>query len=182
MNCPDSNNLGGALAEAAFLTGMARNSDAVIMTCYAPLLARIGYAQWNPDLIWFDERSSYRTPSYFVQQLFSKYLGDYNICLADTEIPCQASYNAQTGELVLMLVNVSPQIQRVSLRFDDNWRISSRTMQEIVLTGEKLSDANAMDQELIRPVYRQAALSEIYEIPPFTFSVLCIPAANRRHP
>lgn len=110
--------------------------------------------------------------------MFSTYLGDYNVLLADTELPCQASYNAQTRELVLMLANVSSQTQRIQLQFDDGWRINSKTVQEIILTGENLSDANSMGKELVKPVYRQVSLSEIYEIPPFTFSVLRITATN----
>lgn len=64
-----------ALCEAAFLTGLERNADHVIMSCYAPLLGRTGHQQWQPDLIWFDNESVYGTPSYYVQQLFSCNLG-----------------------------------------------------------------------------------------------------------
>ena len=70
------------------MTGMERNSDVVVMTCYAPLLARVGYAQWNPDLIWFDESRVCRTPSYYVQQMFAKNLGDYNIELDTIDLRC----------------------------------------------------------------------------------------------
>jgi alpha-L-arabinofuranosidase len=68
------NNMEAALAEAAFMTGLWRNADVVDMACYAPLLARHGNVQWQPDLIWFDNARSYGTPSYYVQQLYSKHL------------------------------------------------------------------------------------------------------------
>lgn len=71
MNCPGANTLGAALAEAAFLTGIEHNADVVIMACYAPLFARLGYTQWSPDLIWFNGEKSYGTPSYYVQQMYS---------------------------------------------------------------------------------------------------------------
>lgn len=64
-----------ALCEAAFLTGLEKNADHVVMSCYAPLLARTGHQQWQPDLIWFDTESVYGTPSYYVQQLFGNNLG-----------------------------------------------------------------------------------------------------------
>ena len=70
MNLPQANTLGGALAEAAFLTGVERNADVVVLASYAPLFARVGYAQWSPDMIWFDETKAYGTPSYFVQKLY----------------------------------------------------------------------------------------------------------------
>lgn len=70
-----SNNLYAALSEAAFLTGLERNSDIVVMSSYAPLFAKIGSTQWTPDLIWFDNTSVYGTPSYYVQKMFSRNKG-----------------------------------------------------------------------------------------------------------
>lgn len=178
MNCPAANNLGGALAEAAFLTGMARNSDAVVMTCYAPLLARLGYAQWSPDLIWFDERSAFRTPSYFVQQLFAENLGDHNICLEDAEIPCQASCDTRRGELVLIAVNPDAGTKRIPLRFDAGWRMTGGPVVEIVLTGEAASSTNSLEGEPVRPIRREAAFSDCWEVPPLSCAVLRIPAVQ----
>ncbi len=70
------NNWLAALCEAAFLTGVEKNADHVVMTCYAPLLARTNHNQWQPDLIWFDKTSAYGTPSYYVQKLFGENVGD----------------------------------------------------------------------------------------------------------
>lgn len=64
--------LRAALYEAAFMTGLLRNADVVRMASYAPLFARAGHTQWEPDLIWFDATRSYGTPSYYAQQLFSR--------------------------------------------------------------------------------------------------------------
>jgi len=71
------NNLEAAIAEAAFMTGLERNSDVVVMAAYAPLFGRTGYVQWQPNLIWFDQSRVYGTPSYYVQQMFSRHVGDY---------------------------------------------------------------------------------------------------------
>jgi alpha-L-arabinofuranosidase len=65
-------NLRGALGEAAFMMGMERNSDVVIMSSYAPLFANVNYKKWNPDLINFDNHRVYGTPSYYVQKLFAE--------------------------------------------------------------------------------------------------------------
>jgi alpha-N-arabinofuranosidase len=73
------NNLRCAIAEAAFLTGVERNSDIVTMSAYAPLLAHEEAWQWRPNLIWFDNLSSYATPSYHVQKLFSHHRGDVSL-------------------------------------------------------------------------------------------------------
>jgi alpha-L-arabinofuranosidase len=69
-------NLAAALGEAAFMTGLERNSDLVKMACYAPLLANVNGIQWHPDLIYYDSSRSFGTPSYYVQQMFSKNRGD----------------------------------------------------------------------------------------------------------
>jgi alpha-N-arabinofuranosidase len=64
--------LRAAVAEAAFMTGLLRNSDLVAMSSYAPLFAKAGASQWAPDLIWFDNTRVYGTPSYHVQALYSR--------------------------------------------------------------------------------------------------------------
>jgi len=79
MNKPEANTLGGALAEAAFLTGVERNADVVVLASYAPLFARVGYAQWSPDMIWFDEKCAYGTPSYYVQKLYGENMGNVTL-------------------------------------------------------------------------------------------------------
>ena len=61
-----------AIAEAAFMTGMERNSDHVIMASYAPLFANVNAKAWNPDLIYFDSNKVYGTPSYYVQKMFAQ--------------------------------------------------------------------------------------------------------------
>jgi alpha-L-arabinofuranosidase len=69
-------NLRGALGEAAFMTGLERNSDVVLMASYAPLFANVNYKKWNPDLINFNGSVVYGTPSYYVQKLFAENRGD----------------------------------------------------------------------------------------------------------
>jgi DUF1680 family protein/alpha-L-arabinofuranosidase len=69
-------NLRGAIGEAAFMTGMERNSDVVLMASYAPLFVNVNHKRWNPDLINFDSSRAYGLPSYYVQQMFSQNRGD----------------------------------------------------------------------------------------------------------
>lgn len=69
-------NLRGAIGEAAFMTGLERNSDIVVMAAYAPLLVNVNHRKWNPDLINYDSSRIYGLPSYYVQQLFSVHRGD----------------------------------------------------------------------------------------------------------
>jgi alpha-N-arabinofuranosidase len=74
-------NFGAALGDAAWMTGLERNSDIVIMAAYAPLLVRVdpGGMQWETDLIGYDGLHSYGSPSYYAQVMFAKYLGDQTL-------------------------------------------------------------------------------------------------------
>ena len=67
--------LRGAIGEAAFMTGLERNSDVVVMASYAPLFVHVNHRRWNPDLINFDNTRAYGLPSYYVQQLFAQNAG-----------------------------------------------------------------------------------------------------------
>jgi alpha-N-arabinofuranosidase len=70
-------NLEAALGDAAWMTGMERNADLIVMASYAPLFVNVnpGGMQWATDLIGYDALSSYGSPSYWAQVLFGKYLG-----------------------------------------------------------------------------------------------------------
>ena len=71
-------NLGAALGDAAFLTGLERNSDLVVMSAYAPLFVNVnpGGMQWSTDLIGYDALNSYGSPAYYAQVMFASCLGD----------------------------------------------------------------------------------------------------------
>lgn len=69
-------NLSAALGEAAFMTGMERNSDLVLLASYAPLFANVSGTQWHPDLIYYNDSQAFGTPSYYVQKMFSRNRGD----------------------------------------------------------------------------------------------------------
>jgi alpha-L-arabinofuranosidase len=72
-------NLRGAIGEAAFMAGLERNSDVVVMASYAPLLVNLNHRAWNPDLINFDSAKWYGLPSYYVQKLFAENRGDVSL-------------------------------------------------------------------------------------------------------
>jgi alpha-N-arabinofuranosidase len=63
--------LRGALAEAAYMTGMEQNCDVVRMASYAPLFQNTDGFQWQPDLIEFNTAHAFGRSSYWVQWMFS---------------------------------------------------------------------------------------------------------------
>ncbi len=82
-------NMSAALGDAAWMTGMERNSDLVIMSSYAPLFVNVnpGGMQWKTDLIGYDAMSSYGSPGYWAQQMFSTNHGDRVVPIETDAIP-----------------------------------------------------------------------------------------------
>ena len=70
-----SNTFRSALAEAAYMTGLERNGDIVVMAAYAPLFGNLTATHWAPDLIWFNNHTSTASVNYYVQQIFAKNAG-----------------------------------------------------------------------------------------------------------
>ena len=108
-------NVETALAEAIHLCNIERNGDVVSMTSYAPLLAKDGHHNWNPDLIYFTNTSVRTTPSYETQRLFSTFSGDRYIpakITADERISrricASVVEDSKTGRRYLKLVNALP--------------------------------------------------------------------------
>lgn len=75
-------NLLGALAEAAFLTGVERNSDLVKMASYAPLLENVNDRVWPTNLIWFDSHRVMGRSSYQVQKMYAENRPSFNVATA----------------------------------------------------------------------------------------------------
>lgn len=96
-----SSTLRSALAEAAYMIGLERNSDVVRLASYAPLLARIGHTQWQPDLIYFDSDRVFLSASYHVQRMFSIERGEMAHAVSADFGPGVAVQVLQQGEIVL---------------------------------------------------------------------------------
>ncbi len=102
-----------ALCEAAFMTGLERNADIVHMCTYAPLFAHVDAWQWKPDMIWFDNLTSFKTPNYYVQQLYGQNPGTNVIRLTRNKKPisgedglyASAVYDKDNNIYILKIVN-----------------------------------------------------------------------------
>lgn len=143
------NNLEAALAEAAFMTGLERNSDVVSMSSYAPLFAKIGLNQWPVNLIWFNNSVAYGTPSYYVQMLFSRNRGDVLLPTetVDNRLPVQrlfvtTSRDSKAGQIILKVVNPGEQTAEAEITIEGMSKINPSGTGEIV-TGLDLQDENS---------------------------------------
>jgi alpha-N-arabinofuranosidase len=81
--------MSAALGDASWMVGMERNADRVIMEAYAPLFVNVnpGGMQWQTDLIGYDAMSSYGSPAYWAQQMFSTHHGDTVLSTTASGIP-----------------------------------------------------------------------------------------------
>lgn len=111
------------------MTGLERNADVVEMATYAPLFAHIDGWQWRPDLIWFDNLRSFRSCSYYVQQLFACNRGTHVLPLTmdgrvvsgqegQKGLFASAVIDDNRHEIMVKVVNTSSEEQPLSLRFD----------------------------------------------------------------
>ncbi|MBQ6433759.1 MAG: alpha-L-arabinofuranosidase [Bacteroidaceae bacterium] len=73
-----------ALTCAMHICSLERNGDVVAMSSYAPLLAKHGHTQWNPDLIYFDNERVFPTVDYQVQRMCGQSQGNTYLPTAAT--------------------------------------------------------------------------------------------------
>lgn len=137
-------NIETALTEALYLTALERNGDVVHMTSYAPLLAKEKHTQWNPDLIYFNNREVKPTTGYYVQKLYGQHAGDTyipsHIQLDNPDrrvklrIGSSIVRDSNTGDWIVKLVNFLP----VSVEADihlPNIRAVRSSAERTVLSG-----------------------------------------------
>jgi alpha-N-arabinofuranosidase len=114
-------NMGAALGDAAWMSGMERNSDLIILSSYAPLLVNVnpGGMQWQSDLIGYDANSAYGSPSYYAQMMFASHIGT-EVLGSDFEgagdrMFTSVTRDAAKGVVYVKLVNASSAKQDVKV-------------------------------------------------------------------
>jgi alpha-N-arabinofuranosidase len=157
-------NMGAALGDAAWMTGMERNSDLVIMAAYAPLLVNVnpGGMQWATDLIGYDEQTSYGSPAYYAQVLFGSYLGDQvltsKLSGAGEKFFYSITGSAAKKKLYLKLVNASSEPQTVDVAID-GVKTTGKT-KLVTLSAADTQETNSItDPKRIVPVESAIAVS-----------------------
>ena len=171
-------NMNAALGDAAWMSGMERNSDLVVMSCYAPLFVNVnpGGMQWRSDLIGYDVLNSYGSPSYYAQKMFSQYLGDVVVSITSENIPSQtwqpptpkdkpapsprqvptlffvATKASEKGKIYLKVVNTLGTAQEVKIEMSGAKHIAPEGT-AITLSSARPDDTNSIsEQTKIMPV------------------------------
>jgi alpha-N-arabinofuranosidase len=183
---PDNkNNWECALSEAAFMTGLERNADVVNMVSYAPLFAHVDGWQWTPDLIWFNNLTSFGTTNYYVQKMFSTNKGTHVLSMLQDNKPlaglqgfyASAAVDELTKEIILKIVNTTNKIQTNSIVLQTSKKIYPKAKMT-VLKNATLDGLNSIDNpERIKPVDHEFTIkgrNVDLSVDPYSFTVVII--------
>ena len=176
-------NMGAALGDAAWMTGMERNSDIIVLSSYAPMLVNVnpGGMQWESDLIGYDALTSYGSPGYWAQTMFAEYLG--------TEVPAttltggskrfftSVTRNPAAGMTYIKLVNASSEPQQVKLDLSGGGTVA-REATVVTLSGTNPAETNTITAPTrivpVKTTIKTAAASFSHTVPPYAVQVLAL--------
>ena len=199
-------NMAGALGDAAWMCCMERNSDLVLLESYAPLfvnvsdLARGGSMQWPSDLIGYDALTSYGSPSYYAQKMFSTHHGDDVLATDSQDIPTyswqpptgrgqsqrpaprpvpeifyDATRDSQSGTIYLKVVNRQSMAQPVKIQISGASPVETEG-EALVLKANAPDDTNSIQEPLkIVPITEKIdglGTDFTREFPPHSITIL----------
>jgi alpha-N-arabinofuranosidase len=153
-------NLEAALGDAAWMTGMERNADLIIMASYAPLLVNVNPdgMQWATDLIGYDALSSYGSPSYWAQVLFGANLGTEAVAAklanANPRVYASATRDEKQRRLFVKVVNASSEEAVLNIALNGVANVG-RDATLITLSGKTPNATNSITHpDAVVPVER----------------------------
>ena len=147
------NNFESALCEAAFMTGFERNADAVQMCTYAPLFAHVEGWQWKPDMIWFDNLRSVKSPNYYVQQLYGHNVGTNVLTTVENKLALEgldglyasSALDKVKNEIILKIANTSIEVRKVSYTFN-GLKATNRKGTHTIFISKDMDAENTLDK------------------------------------
>jgi len=147
------NNFESALCEAAFMTGFERNADVVYQCTYAPLFAHVEGWQWKPDLIWFDNLRSVKSPNYYVQQLYGMHVGTNVLPTVENKLPlagqdgifASSALDKNKNEIILKVANTSKESRKVVYTIT-GLKASERKGTQTIFVSSDMDAENTLDK------------------------------------
>ena len=149
-----ANNFKSALYEAAFMTGLERNADIVHMCTYAPLFAHVDAWQWNPDMIWFDNLRSMKTPNYYVQQIYAQNKGtnvmnltmDGKAITGQNNLYASATFDKDMNGYIIKVANTSNETKDIQIDLKGAKKNQAFALGDcIVMQNKDLNVVNTLD-------------------------------------
>jgi alpha-L-arabinofuranosidase len=171
---PDPN---AALGDAAWPAGLIRNSDQVLMECYAPLFSHVKDNVWATNLIACDNLTSYVSPSYWAQQMLTSKLGETVLPATARALPGLATVATRSGKrLYLAVVNYGTEKVDVPVELQGLPKGVSKNATATVLTGPSPTTTNTLTApDTLVPTARKvtgAAATFTSTLPPLSVTVL----------
>ena len=182
------NNVSNALIEAAYLTNVERNADVVVMSSYAPLLAKEGHTSWNPDLIYFNNTEVKPTANYYVQRAFGQNTGDeyiYSDLQVDgnndvrTRIDQSVVIDSQTGDLIIKVVSLLPKASTVAIQLGADAMNGYNPTADLMVLSKASQPDRARDWDVNNTTTLTIANEFTLPLPPYSFSILRIHPLNK---
>jgi alpha-L-arabinofuranosidase len=117
------------------------------------LFAHVDAWQWNPDLIWFDNLRSVRTPNWYVQQLYGLYKGTEVLRAASGRdalsgqngLYASAVRDEDKKEIILKIGNSSNQMQRMKIELSGLKKYNPDA-KWIMMQANDLNVVNTLDE------------------------------------
>jgi alpha-L-arabinofuranosidase len=169
--------LNAALGDAAWLAGLIRNSDQVLMECYAPLFSHVKNNVWATNLIAYDNLTSYVSPSYWAQHMLTSRLGNTVLPATARALPGLATVATRSGKrLYLAVVNCGTEEVNVPVDLKGLAKGVKRKATATVLTGPSRATTNTLTEpDTLAPrtsTITGAAASFTSTVPPLSVTVL----------
>jgi alpha-N-arabinofuranosidase len=194
-------NMAGALGDAAWMCCMERNSDIVLMHCFAPLFVNVSQIsgrdrsmQWASDLIGYDALSSYGSPSYYAQKMFSPHAGDEVLATSVQNLPTRiasavrgsgtrrikslfysATRDGATGRITLKIVNSADAPQLVAIKFSGVKSVAAKGTATVLKAANRTETNSIKDPHHLAPVTEKVkglGTSFTRTFPPCSITVL----------
>lgn len=176
-------NMGAALGDAAWMTGLERNSDVIVMASYAPLLVNIspGAMQWDTDLIGYNAMKSYGSPSYYAQVMFASSLGNERPASSleggGERFFYSVTEDTAKKKLYLKLVNASSDAQAVDIHVTGAQMGAEGRMTS--LTAHDTQETNTIEDPMqVAPVESAVKIAGDtihHRVPGYAIEVVAIP-------
>jgi alpha-L-arabinofuranosidase len=169
--------LNAALGDAAWLAGLIRNSDQVLMECYAPLFSHVKNNVWATNLIAYDNLTSYVSPSYWAQHMLTSRLGSTVLPVTPRALPAVATVATRSGSrLYLAVVNYGTEKVKVPVELKGLAKGVERNATATVLTGPSRTTTNTLTEPTTvvprTSIVTGAAASFTSTLPPLSVTVL----------
>ncbi len=173
-------NLQAALADAAWLIGLERNADLVIMNCYAPLFVNVnpGGMQWSTDLIGYNALNSFGSVSYWGQVMFASHIGSEvvsnTLSNAGERVYSSVTRDEKARKLIIKVVNGTSDVKPLSINIEGA-KVKPQA-KLITLSGKTPNATNSITQpNAVIPVERAVTIAGSkfqQSFAPYSFNVL----------